>query len=303
MRHATEYARKINRLYARLRQQHGKPQLKEPADPTDQLLLGILLQGTTLARARKMLDRIRSSMVDLNELRVSHPPDLVELMGSGFPHAFEKATQIVHALNQVYRRHHSPSLDNLKEKGKREALKAIEMLKGVDPMVLAGVGLMSFGGHSIPVDQQVFAVLQAEELVDPEATLQEVQAFLQRAIPASESYAFTSLFRRYSEERFDAAMATLRARQAAAQAAAAAKAALKAAPKASPKAVRPSAATRARPSKPATKASPAQKRPSRPVVATKGGGASPSRGTPSKAPRAGKKASGHSARRPRSRSR
>jgi hypothetical protein len=51
------------------------------------------------------------------------------------------------------------------------------------------------------VDENMLAVLRAEGLVDPQAETAEVQAFLERNVPASESYAFTSLFRRYSEER------------------------------------------------------------------------------------------------------
>jgi len=201
MKRATEYARRIRRLYARLKRRYGTPKPADLTDPTDQLLLGILHQGTTVARARKVLSRIRSNMVDLNELRVSNPPDLVEMMGSGFPRAADKARQLVHALNQVYKRYHSPSLDHLKDRDRPEARRILEALKGVDPCAIAGVVLFSLGGRAIPVDENMAAVLRAEGLVDPHAEVGEVRRFLERITPAAEAYAFTTLLRRYSEER------------------------------------------------------------------------------------------------------
>jgi endonuclease III len=201
MKHATQYARKIRRLFARLKRQYGTPKRENTVDPVDQLMLSVLHRGTTVAKAQKVLSRLRSSMVDLNELRVSNPPELIELMGPAFPHAAEKAQQLIGVLNQVYKRHHGLGTDPLKDKNRREARRFVDSLKDLDPPVLAGVLLFSLGAHAIPVDENMLAVLRAEGLVDPQAETAEVQAFLERNVPASESYAFTSLFRRYSEER------------------------------------------------------------------------------------------------------
>ncbi len=201
MKHASEYARKVRRLYGHLKRRYGTPRLQGPVNLIDQLLLGVLYQGTTMARARKVLEKLRSSMVDLNELRVSHPPDLVEVMGPGFPHALRKAKQIIHLLNQVYQKQHTLCLDHLENKSKREIRRFIEGLRGVSPVVISGAILTCLGGHAVPVDENMWRVLRAENLVDPDCDVAEVQAFLERNISASEAYAFTQLLRRYSEER------------------------------------------------------------------------------------------------------
>jgi len=201
MRKGTLYARKIKKLCARLKKGRSVPQQGDPVDPVEQLLLGILHRGTALSRAERALARIRSAMVDLNELRVSTPSELVLLLGSGFPHATEKAKAIVTVLNQVFGRYHDLTLHALKTKGKRDARRYLERLDGADPAAVAGVMLFSLEGHAVPVDEVMLRVLREDELVDPKADVKEVQGFLERNVSAAKAYEMTTLLRRYSEDR------------------------------------------------------------------------------------------------------
>jgi endonuclease III len=201
MKSGTEYARKVKRLLTRLKRKYGAVQKTEPVDPVHQLLFGILHRGTTAARAEKALAGIRSAMVDLNELRVSTPSELIELMGSAFPYAKEKARAIVKALNEIFERYHDISLDALNNKGKREARRYLEGLEGVDSATAAGVMLFSLDGHAMPVDENMLRVLRKDELVHSDASVEEVQAFLERNVSASQGYVCTTLLRKYSEER------------------------------------------------------------------------------------------------------
>jgi endonuclease III len=201
MRKGTLYARKIKRLCARLKKGRGVPEQGDPVDPVNQLLLGILHRGTSVSRAERVLARIRSAMVDLNELRVSTPSELVLLLGSGFPHATEKAKTIVNVLNQVFGRYHDLSLDALKVKGKRDARQYLEHLEGVDAATVAGVMLLSLEGHAVPVDEIMLRVLREDGLVDPKADVKEVQGFLERNVSAAKAHEMTVLLRRYSEDR------------------------------------------------------------------------------------------------------
>ena len=67
----------------------------------------------------------------------------------------------------------------------------METLKGVDEYAVAYVVLWSFGGHAIPVWNNVLGALREANLVHPTATRAEVQAFLERNVPAADAQAFS----------------------------------------------------------------------------------------------------------------
>ncbi len=201
MKSGKAYAPKVKRLCARLKRTYGMPRMAEPTDPIDQLLLGILHRGTTVAKAEQALARIRSAMVDLNEVRVSTPSELVELLGTGFPYATEKAKAIVKALSRVFDHYHALNLDALKTKAKREARRFLEELDGVDSATAAEVVLFALEGHAFPIDEITLTVLREEGLVHPEATVEEVQAFFERNVSASNAHGYAVLLRRHGEER------------------------------------------------------------------------------------------------------
>ena len=201
MKNATQYARKIKRLLTRLKQRYGTPRRSEPTDPVQQLLFGILHQGTSVAHAEKALARLRSAMVDLNELRVSTPTELADVLGSAFPHATEKGKSIAKALNNVFVQHHDLDMSSLKDKGKREARKYLEGLRGMDPSTAAGVVLFSLEGHAVPVDENMLTVLHKDGLAHPKADCAEVQGFLERHVSAANAQAVTKLLRRHTEDR------------------------------------------------------------------------------------------------------
>ncbi len=202
MKQGTEYARKIKRLFTRLKKEYGTPEVPEATDPIDQALFGILHHGTTVAKAEKALRAMNDAMVDRNELRVSSPAELIELMGPGFPHATRKAKAIGKVLTAVFARYDELSIEALRDKGKREGRKILEEMDGMDFAAAAGVMLFSLDGHAIPVDENTLAVLRAEDLVHPEADVEEVQAFLERNVSAANAKAFTVLLRRYAEDRY-----------------------------------------------------------------------------------------------------
>lgn len=201
MKHGSEYATKIKRLYRQMLKQFGKPEVPEPTDPIDQLILGILSACTTDQKAAAVYRRLREQTVDLNELRVTPAVELAEMIGTGVPLAREKAQRIVDALNAVRRRQDKLDLSFLHQRTRREAREYLESLEGVDKAAAASVVLFSLGGHAIPVDDQVLYFLRQEELVDPAADLGEVQSFLERTILAEDAAAFSILLSRRAAQK------------------------------------------------------------------------------------------------------
>lgn len=196
MKHGSQYAKQVKRVFNRLVRQHGKPKHDTLADPIEQLLLGVLARGTTETAAAAAMKSLQEGTVDLNELRVASPREMVQLLGENFPHAIEKARDINSILNEIFNRQHELDLNFLRDKTRREAKDYLQKMPGVDTCTVARVMLVSVGGHAIPVDENILAYLRRQELVDPEADEAEVQAFLERNIAADDAYAFYTLVRR-----------------------------------------------------------------------------------------------------------
>lgn len=201
MKHGTEYARQVKRLYRQMLKQYGKPEIPAATDPVDQLILGILGACTTDQKAAAVYRRLREQTVDLNELRVTPAVELAEMIGNGVPLAREKAQRIVDALNAIRRREDKIDLSCLQQRGRREAREYLESLEGVDKAAAATVVLFSLGGHAIPVDDLILYVLRQEGAVDPAADATEVQTFLERTIPASDAASFSMLLNRYAVQK------------------------------------------------------------------------------------------------------
>jgi endonuclease III len=198
MKRGTFYAKEVRKVFNRLVREHGRPKQSGLTDPVEQLLLGILSRGTTEHAAVGALKRLREAVVDVNELRVSSPRELLGPLGKEFPGALEKARDINRALNEIFNREHNLELAQLRDRNRRDAKQYLEKLPGADSHTVASVMLLSIGGHAVPVDDYMLAFFQAAELVDAKASREEVEAFLERNTAASDAYAFYVLVRRHA---------------------------------------------------------------------------------------------------------
>ena len=70
------------------------PEFVEPADPVTVLVQSFLLWECPADKALLAFQRIRSSVVDFNELRVCLPHETLEILGPRFPRAEERAQRL-----------------------------------------------------------------------------------------------------------------------------------------------------------------------------------------------------------------
>ena len=199
MKSGTFYAKRVKRLFSRLRQEYGTVQLPDPSDPIDALVLGLLSRETPQSNASRAVESLFQVMVDYNEMRVSTIAEIRQQIQSHVPNASKRADAIRRALNAVYRKQHRICLESLRKLGRREARQYLEKLDGVDAHAAAYVILWSLGGHAVPVDLPMFERMRQDELIEPSATIDEVQAFLERNIAASDAREFCLLMERYVE--------------------------------------------------------------------------------------------------------
>jgi len=183
LKNEAAHARKFKTLFNRLRRRYPVD-LPDPLEPVTQLVVAMLQWNSTRRLALAAHDRLMERLVDNNDLRVCHPHEVVEMIGQEYPQAEERSARLREVLQEVYLREHATSLDSLQDKPKKEIKAYLDSLPGMPPYVAAEVTLLCFGGHAFPVDEQLVDKLREEEVIDPEATLAEVQSFLERQFKA-----------------------------------------------------------------------------------------------------------------------
>jgi endonuclease III len=197
VKNATAYAKKLRGL---LRKVKAEPAPTEPpTDPIEQIVYAFMLWETTRRQADQAFGRLQRAFVDINELRVSDPIEIMQAIGDRYSKADERALKLRETLNAIYNIEHAVSLDALKDKSKRDARAYLDALEGIEPFVAASVVLHSLGGHAVPVDDQLVGKLKRDGIVDEDASLEEVQSFLENNIKAAEGLKTHDMLRTYVE--------------------------------------------------------------------------------------------------------
>jgi len=184
----------------KLRSRFGKPERPPtPDDPIDELLWSYLLWESTATKATNALKRITSTVVDINELRVSLPAEIATMLGERYPLVEERSIRLRASLDDIFRREQCVSLMSLKQLSKREAKQRLESIHAIPPFVVSRVLLMGLGGHATPIDQITLDRLIDEGLLDAGVTVDEASSLLPRHIKAADAVESHLLIRKWVE--------------------------------------------------------------------------------------------------------
>lgn len=208
---ASGHTDKLNALLRRLRNRFGSQAVKASAepralaadgqpDPLVELVDAFLVWECGRQKADLAMKRLTTAVVDVNELRVCFPDEIVAILGARYPRVEERAMRLRATLNDIYIREHAVTLNKLRAANKRDAWKYLSTLDGIPQFVAARVLLMALGGHALPVDDRLLVRLIGEGVVDPDTTIDQAAGFLERAIKAGESIEAHHLMLRWSEE-------------------------------------------------------------------------------------------------------
>jgi len=205
MRGATDCAKRLKSLTNSLRSRLGKVSLPPATDPITQLILGVLSRDTPEAKASEGLERLRSIVVDYNELRVIPPIELAGILGD-FPDARLKCEDISRALNGVFAQEHSISLDRLAGLPRREVQELLAGIDGLEPYTRARIGLLGLHQHAFPLDEAMWALARNEHLVDGRCTLLDAQHFFERQIAEQDTLECYALLKKHAWNELGAAV-------------------------------------------------------------------------------------------------
>jgi len=194
-------ARRVERIRQILRHRCGAAPAVTVTHPVERALRAILAEETTAKEADEALERIRRHFVDLNDLRVSRPREIRDVLGQNFPRSAHKARVMPRMLDQVFKRHNTMIWDFLEDMGKVQARAYFEKLEDVRPFVAATLVRDCLGAHAFPVDTDILRVLGRLGIVDPAKESEpKVQAFLERAVKADRAYEMHWLLKRLAED-------------------------------------------------------------------------------------------------------
>ena len=187
MKNATKHADDLRSLFRKLMKE-CKPEARQPQDPLHALVRGAMSFDVPDARAEEAMKVVAQEFVDLNELRVATELEVQDLLGSRYPEIVRRVMMITRALNYIFEREHTLSLDRLKTVSKRDARQFIRELPDVHPFVEAYVMLFGFDGHAFPVDDDTLAHLRNLGIVEGSTTLDEAQRFVEHHLKAEECH-------------------------------------------------------------------------------------------------------------------
>jgi endonuclease III len=197
--HTSDAADVLQKLLQQLERQYKSVAEAERSD-IDELIYSFLLYDNVAAKADTGLRKLREATVDDNDLRVTLTPDLVKIIGERFPKAAERIERLRASLNEIYMREYEVSLEPARDKSKRDARVYLESLEGMLPFVAARVLLLRFGGHAIPLDEQLLTLLIDRGVFEPDTDLLVAQSFLERQIKAADALTTYLRLQAWSED-------------------------------------------------------------------------------------------------------
>jgi hypothetical protein len=198
MKNSKEYGIKIDKFF-RAAKAGQKIKPFELEDPIDALLFGLIAEHTTEKLAKKAFKSIQTHFVDYNDLRVCRAEEIQEFLEDPSEKGELIATNLTRVLSKIFDKYDTLSLKGIDEQGKRQAKKDMEDLNAATKFAIEFSSLTAFDGHAIPLTETMLAFLRNEELIDPEATFEEVESFLLRHIPAPSGWEYYQLLRQAAE--------------------------------------------------------------------------------------------------------
>lgn len=205
MKGATDCAKRFKGLVRSLRAKSGKPPALPAGDPVEQLFMGIFTRDVPEHKARDAYDRLRALVVDFNELRVIPSLELTEALGD-YPDARHKCEDLSRALNRIFWIEHAVSLERLRKGTRKDVAGYLDRIDGLEPYTRARIRLLGLGQNAFPLDEAMLGFLRREEIVDPKATLDETQSFIERQMGDDEYLEIFGLLKRHAWSEMERAV-------------------------------------------------------------------------------------------------
>lgn len=198
MKTFSERSALLHKVRRALRKRFGRPSPETAEDVAQLLLIFILLEETSREVVEDALKRIERGFVDLNELRVSSPTEIAEVI-PGVPHAQRKGIRLTKLFSAMFLKHNTMDWDFLRSMGVREVRQYFETIAGGDEVLGAAAVMLLAAGHAVPADTDVRRVLTRLDLIGRDEDTASVHGFLERSVSRVQGFEVWWLIRRLGE--------------------------------------------------------------------------------------------------------
>ncbi len=165
MKNSKEYSKKILSLYQSLKRKSTKTSAQDHAscNIVDSIIYGIISEKLTEKETEAALKRFSEYFVDRNDLRVSRPEEIAEMLGADTPDNRQIALTITKVLQRIFNENHQINLESLQKLGKRQARQKLEKMEELSRFVIDYCMLTSLGSHAIPLTEKTIEYLKAND--------------------------------------------------------------------------------------------------------------------------------------------
>ncbi|MCH2161356.1 MAG: hypothetical protein MK085_05735 [Phycisphaerales bacterium] len=164
----------------------GFPETADASDPVIQFIYSWLLWEASSEHANPALEKLLEAHVDFNELRVSLPHEMANIVGKRYPRAEERFTRLKKSLHGIYLKHHSVTLEHLASQNKRDAKAYLEGLDGMHGFVANRMLRVCCGVHAISADEQLAWLLHEHGVIDEPVESEPLANWLTSTIKAAQ---------------------------------------------------------------------------------------------------------------------
>lgn len=195
----TNKQRQLNQLFGLLKKGH-EPAEPEPRPVLEQFIYGLCREGATRELADRAFARLNGHFFDWNEVRVSSPREIEEVLGD-LPEPEVRAERLVNFLQEVFEKKFSFDLEELHKKGLKDAAKQLAKYQASNDYVVAWVVQNSLGGHAIPLDLPTLRAARRLGLIDCDPDdLEAARASLEHLVPKARGAVFCDLISKIATE-------------------------------------------------------------------------------------------------------
>ncbi|HEV3146918.1 MAG TPA: hypothetical protein VGZ47_23725 [Gemmataceae bacterium] len=189
MSSTTNKQQSVNQILNLLKKNFDSPD-PEKRPVLEELLYGVLREGATRPLADKAYRNLQERFFDWNEVRVSSPQEVAEVI-DGLPDANVKSERIIGILQEVFETTYSFKLDDIDKKGLKNAAKQLGRMEDVNDYAVAWVLQQALNGHALPLDAPSLRTLRRLGVIEEDTEdLEVLRGSLEHQIPKAKGSLF-----------------------------------------------------------------------------------------------------------------
>jgi len=180
-----------------LRRSYGRNKVSANGSALEELVLGIVQDNASEKKAAAAVKSLLRAFVDWNEVRVGHPHEIAAAL-PGIPDAAEKAGVIRAVLCRVCNKSQEMSIEFLRERSQREAVRLVAGIDGFPEAALARATLIALDHDVLPLTPRVLLVCRRIGLLKNGTDRKTMLRQIERAVPTQDMFEFHWLLSRPS---------------------------------------------------------------------------------------------------------